>query len=307
MIGIRLSLFAAHSRGTPLWSPLLLGTSLVAWWSALQSSSITLVGSNVSAWSSIVGGVTVTQGTSANQPTYSSMALNGLPAVVGNGSSTYLRCASFTASAQFTVQVVAMTTTTALGTVISGGSPRMAEYIRLSGNGSPGIIVFHTDASSIGISGTSTSGVNMACVACSMVSPTTLSLRLNDGGLGTATLTKTPNSGVCQLDLLDFVGGTNRFAGALSDVIYVNRAVTTTERQKLAAYSAWSYGLQGSLDASNPYRSAPPRASLLEMEQWADEQRWRIIDLAANLERARRIYTPPRRLIVPDGGWRIAA
>lgn len=303
---------ARRLGGRILWSPLLLGSSLAAWWSALQSSSITLAGSNVTAWASIVGGISATQVTGANQPTYAASGLNGLPTISFNGSSSYMT-ANVAQSASWSVQAVASTASLAsYGSIITSDNDpaRMAQYLRIETGGAIGSITFNTGGS-FSLAATSTTVLTNTPFVCAAIRSATvqsIAAYLNDGGQGSATPTGTAQALTQVIRLGAQTNTPSLFLnGKISDLILVNRALTTLERQKMAASRAWAFGVQSSLDASTPYRSSPPRASLAELEQWADEHGWRVIDLAAHREQARRIYTPPRLLIVPHHGWRIAA
>jgi hypothetical protein len=46
--------------------------------------------------------------------------------------------------------------------------------------------------------------------------------------------------------------------GAIGEVLVYNVALTDTQRQKVEGYLAWKWGLQGSLPAGHPYKSAAP-------------------------------------------------
>ena len=83
---------------------------LAAWYDASKASSITLNGSNVSSWADLSGnGRDATQATAANQPSYSTAALNGKNVVVAQDSSRTLKTAAFQAGLPQTVFVVAST------------------------------------------------------------------------------------------------------------------------------------------------------------------------------------------------------
>lgn len=85
-------------------------TGLALWFDASKSSSITLNGSNVSSWADLSGnGRNATQATAANQPSYSTAALNGKNVVVAQDSSRTLKTAAFQAGLPQTVFVVAST------------------------------------------------------------------------------------------------------------------------------------------------------------------------------------------------------
>jgi hypothetical protein len=72
------------------------------------------------------------------------------------------------------------------------------------------------------------------------------------GGSGTVGFT------AAQSTLLMFPGNNDLFRGDFGECIIVSGPVTTDELQKTSGYLAWQWGLQGSLDAAHPYKSAPP-------------------------------------------------
>ncbi|WP_159728365.1 hypothetical protein [Methylosinus sp. Ce-a6] len=292
---------AAALSQRPLWSPLLLGASLAAWWSALESSSITLAGANVPAWASIVGGISATQATGAVQPIYAAAGINSRPSLTFGSRwlDTPLNCSSVprTVAALHVVNNIA-TYQTIIGGVASGGYQ---------------VQVRAADGFAAIVKGI-TVEVGHATIPC-VAGAVSVDIAAYDGaaygfahngseaGSGSASVVFT--STTSEIGTRNV--GAETYTGNIGMIVVLNAVLDTVTRQKLESYMAWQYGAASSLPAAHPYKNAPPRASLDEMERWADERGWRVIDLAANRERARRIYTPPRRLIVPDGGWRIAA
>ena len=80
-VGAGLSLSGGVGRvlAERYWTPELLGSDLVLWLDAADASTITLNGSTVSQWNDKSGnGRNATQATSANQPVYTTNAINGL-------------------------------------------------------------------------------------------------------------------------------------------------------------------------------------------------------------------------------------
>jgi hypothetical protein len=297
---------AALSAGAPLWTPLLLGASLTAWWSALQSSSITLATSNVSAWSSIVGGITATQATGANQPTYSATGFDGSrPSINFDAAPKYLVNTTIAAMAQpITIAAVFRYATQSQFSIILG----------LDSTGLGNRIVLFSFRPETYFAPTMYAGANVVTSAAYSNGQKYVQVASFNGSASTSSLNGSL-SGTFNPGAYGGIGGAlisgataaTAFIGGIGEVCYITAALGTVSHQKLEGYQAWKWGLQSSLPADHPYKSTPPRASLAECEQWADEQGWRVIDLAANRERARRIYAPPRRLIVPDHGWMIAA
>ena len=74
--------------GRVAWTPLNL-PSLVAWWDAQDAAHISLSGSNVTSWTDKKGGVVASQGTGANQPTWSATARNGKPGITFASASSH--------------------------------------------------------------------------------------------------------------------------------------------------------------------------------------------------------------------------
>ncbi|MDF3932925.1 hypothetical protein [Pseudomonas citronellolis] len=54
--------------------------------------------------------------------------------------------------------------------------------------------------------------------------------------------------------------GTAQSLGDYAEVIYIQGALSDSDRQKLEGYLAWAWGLSSSLPAGHPYRTAPPAA-----------------------------------------------
>lgn len=78
----------------PLWSPLMLGASLLAWWTADTAGLITLNGTAVTSWKDVVAGYDAVQGVSAARPLYSATSFNGVPSVTFDGTDDELTLAS---------------------------------------------------------------------------------------------------------------------------------------------------------------------------------------------------------------------
>lgn len=72
--------FAASS-----WTPADLGASLLGWWDAEDSSTLTLSGAAVTTWLDKVAGYSATQSTGSAKPTYSATSFNGRPGITFDG------------------------------------------------------------------------------------------------------------------------------------------------------------------------------------------------------------------------------
>lgn len=78
----------------PVYDPLSLGPNLLAWWTADNATSLTLVGSQASAWRDVKNGFEVAQTTSSARPTFASDGFGGAPALVFDGTDDCLQANS---------------------------------------------------------------------------------------------------------------------------------------------------------------------------------------------------------------------
>lgn len=86
---------ALGGAGVKPFTPLVLGSSLLAWWRA--DAGVTLNGSNVSAWADQSGnGKTLAQTSAASQPLYEATGLNGFSCLTFNGTSSIMSTAHLT-------------------------------------------------------------------------------------------------------------------------------------------------------------------------------------------------------------------
>ncbi|NJL06862.1 MAG: hypothetical protein HC900_00310 [Methylacidiphilales bacterium] len=72
------------------WSPLSLGASLLAWWTAERADLMTLSGAQVSSWRDVVAGYDAAQATGTRRPTYSATSFGGGPGLTFDGVDDYL-------------------------------------------------------------------------------------------------------------------------------------------------------------------------------------------------------------------------
>jgi hypothetical protein len=84
MLDTRLAAYIAASSGGG-WSPLALGSSLLAWWDAERSDLITQSGGLVSSWKDIIGAYNVTQGSGSLRPIWSATSFNNRPGIAFDG------------------------------------------------------------------------------------------------------------------------------------------------------------------------------------------------------------------------------
>lgn len=80
------------------WTPLALGSKLVAWWDAERSDTITRSGGLVSSWRDVVGGYNMAQSSASLKPVYSATSFNGRPGLTFDGADDVLLFTGFPAS-----------------------------------------------------------------------------------------------------------------------------------------------------------------------------------------------------------------
>lgn len=74
------------------WTPLNLGSSLYAWWTADRADLITLSGASIASWRDVVAGYDAVQVLGTSQPSYSATSFNGAPAATFDGIADELTC-----------------------------------------------------------------------------------------------------------------------------------------------------------------------------------------------------------------------
>lgn len=72
------------------WTPLVLGSDLLAWWDA--GAGISLSGSSVTAWADRKGGYLAEQSLSGSRPLWSETSFNGAPGVTFDGNDDEVTC-----------------------------------------------------------------------------------------------------------------------------------------------------------------------------------------------------------------------
>ncbi len=114
MLGLGLSSWqaAARIRGGP---QAMLGPALLGFWDAERVDRMTLAGSNVTSWTDLINGYTVSQATSGFKPLWESTSFGGRPGVRFDGTDDYLEMApSPLPSGSAPYEVWALVTQTAL-------------------------------------------------------------------------------------------------------------------------------------------------------------------------------------------------
>jgi len=232
------------------------------WYDAADSSSVTVTGSNVTAWRDKSGnGRNASPTTGAFQ--YVS-AFNGsyptLSSSISGGNGQIASIPSFTLSNPSTLFAVIQNRGLNSGTntfpylfnVGSGGNRAYAyAYNQTTTPGSFRISTGSPGTGNIDVA-TAVDTTTAQVFTMQMDVPSTLSY--TNGNL----ISTTTNSGApvnsSTLNIGGSGGGTNeRWTGHFCEFIIINNQISTTQRQQIEGYLAWKWGIQGRLPTNHPY------------------------------------------------------
>lgn len=245
--------------GAKLWRPDELQTSLALWLDAEDTNTITLNGSTVSQWGDKSGNNRhATQATASNQPTYTTSGLNGKNVLTfSNSSGTHLSIPSGV-SDYFPYQsafiVYSDTSTAGYVTPLGGkygGNTTGAAYHGHQFNTQ----LFNTTYTS----SETRNGDNFK----------------NGYNIGDGTSTARPitpaifsyiSTGQFDVDRRFQVIGADAstpisraITGLIAEVLILENAASTSDRQKTEGYLAWKWELEADLPSGHPYKSTPPK------------------------------------------------
>lgn len=242
----KLSGYGASARRQ--WTPAQLSTAL--WLDAADTSTITLNGATVSQWNDKSGnGRNFSQTTAVNQPTYSAAAFNAKAVVIfdGNDVMTFTGQTGLNANA-FSVMLVAYETSAVnYAGLLSAHSGIGNDYQRTDAfavetGASPTCFGFIIANASVAVSGSKPS----TAAVLSAVKDGTALLAARDGTAVTGTAPSVTYSNITGGFVLGgrYTSGVsgNYLNGAIAEVIALNSALSTVDRQKLEGYLAWKWG-----------------------------------------------------------------
>ncbi|MFM1863979.1 MAG: Cyanophage [Pseudomonadota bacterium] len=251
------------AKDTLPWSPADLGPALALWFDADDASTLILNGSTISEWRDKSGNNRhASQNSAAEQPTYTLNGLNGMPVVTFDGGDRLALLNPFISSAGISSVVLFNPSS-----VTGGGAIWEGHHVVLSSKG--GFVqdfAIGVRASQISIyaeTGSNrevragTAGVNQTVIAYGQANATSVQASLNGGNISTAAgLGNTLQiTGIGQ-DPVELYGPW--FIGFVSEIVIVDGALSTPDRQRLEGYLAHKWGLAGSLPAGHPWKAAAP-------------------------------------------------
>ena len=228
-----------------------LNAFMICW---LRSDAyVTYSGSNVSAWMDQSGqGYNATQSNSANQPSLVTGAINGLPTISFNGSSSFMQFPTgFNNFAQglSIFLVVKPAATTALSQILNLGTGSSNDYnLGIEINSSTEAEYFvYTGAGSGMTSVSYGSAITATAQLIEVIQTGTSATILTDGAnpVTNASMNSIPEptTGRTNSYLGQASGGGNFFNGEIAEVIIFNTALTTAQRQSIENYLISKFNL----------------------------------------------------------------
>ena len=247
----------------PVWTPAKL-SNLSLWLDAADASTITLNGSTVSQWSDKSGNARdFSQATSANQPAYSTNALNGKNVInfVSTDSLTRTTAIPFNDLGNNSLYIVGNRT---------GRSNNYSVVLVIQRAAFRGRnILFEYGSVNAGKWGTYTNtdvpsplgAVGASYKICEMIADQTADTYLfyQDGtsqGSGGAVTTNVPFN-----NTVSYIGNDQNNAwleGNVAEVIFCDEKNSDADRQRIEGYLAWKWGLTNNLPANHPYKNIAP-------------------------------------------------
>lgn len=253
-------IFALNFANSVPWTPLNLGSALVAWWDAQAASSTSLSGSSVISWTDKVGGIVASQGTSGNRPTFSPTARNGKPGLVFASASSQrllFNPAGLPTSAR-TVSVAGFAHTFDSGRVIFAyGQSSGGAGFNIFAN--PTVTFYDNSTAATSAEGWSNAD-RFATIGYN--GSNTLSIKV-DGGI-VENFAQAIFTADVQGTIGDFVTGSGApWDGSAQQILLTNRLLTATEQAQIEGWESWYDGKAGAnLPVNDPYKTAPPLTSV---------------------------------------------
>jgi hypothetical protein len=256
-------------------------SGLQLWLDAADASTFTLSsGSNVSTWIDKSGSNSSLSNTTSNPPIF--ITYNGYPTVsfrgTLSGTSNVLSNQTFSvAPANISIFIVTQELQNGPGGYIHPGILTIFPN-PLSGNdyrdgltidgGNTSSVIFEVYGGSGTITGIEYSGSGLTPRGVYSVVNTSNVMFGYANGTQWGTNTFTFNATNVGIALgMRYTGGSLRvdngasaFDGNISEVILYNTALNTTQRQQIEGYLAWKWGLQSTLPAGHPFKTAAPTA-----------------------------------------------
>jgi hypothetical protein len=250
--------------GAAAWTPLKLGSALVAWWDA--SYGITESGGLVSSWKDRIGQYDIAQSSGSLKPVYSATAINGQPGVTFDGVDDYMVLAPVPAAfplADADGAIMALIDQTRLGS--DGGTASIGGYGSGAVNGgrvfdrwvSSGNNRFRVTNQAVTAPNTSVD-FSGPCAVGGLFTATAFSDRANGVTTGTTSSAQTTANTRIRLAAGTSTSVTGYLQGSYGHFLVVSGALSTADLERLEAWLLWSVGQQAKLPSTHTYRNRRP-------------------------------------------------
>jgi hypothetical protein len=246
-----------HGTAKKLFSPSEV-SNMKLWLDAADSSTITHSSNAVSQWSDKSGNNKhATQSTADNKPTLTSSVLNGKSVISFDGSNDYLTASALNISQPYSIFVVAKTT---------GGSGRDYIFDGVTNDSHRSMVALNKSGTvqiqaSIGVWSNSNISTPAGYFTFSSIYNGTNGLvgingtTVSSFNTGSRNLSNGLRIGANWTANGDFLGGD------IAELLIVDAALNTSDRQSIEGYLAHKWGLTGSLPSSHPHKLGAPTAS----------------------------------------------
>jgi hypothetical protein len=254
--------FLGQLGGGILWTPAQITTAL--WLDAADSSTITLNGSTVSQWSDKSGNTRdFSQATAANQPAYSTNALNGKNVInfVSVDSLTRSSAIPFNDLGNNSLYIVGNRTGRAnsysVSLIIMRAVQRSRNILFEFGPNNAGKWGTYTNADTPSPLGT----VNANYKICEMIADqaTNTYLFYQDGTSQGSNGSVNANTPV--FTTTSYIGNdlnNSWLDGNVAEIIFCDEKNSDADRQRIEGYLAWKWGLTANLPNDHPFKVSPP-------------------------------------------------
>ena len=251
-----------NARPIP-WTPAALGSALLCWFDASYLPSLTFIGSNVSSWVDRMSGLSTSQATGANQPVWSASARNGKPGLTFSNQSLVSGAQTVLPSGG----AIATMMVAGYGNVNNSSSSFAFGWGSASAGKLRGMEIVSGKLTTSFYSNDHTTTSNWYQTdrfyleyLDATTSPNSI-IYADDILVGSAALTTLSTTASTSFRIGLSAAG-SAFVGTLQQILIMNRAPTTPERQKLAGWESWIDGKAGSnLPIGHPYKLRPPYVS----------------------------------------------
>jgi hypothetical protein len=246
-------------------------SSMQLWLDAADATTLTVAsGSNISAWADKSGqSNNVSQATANNQPTSytSGNGLTGMRFVAGSGGNWFrgILNTPITTTTMTAYTVLAMNTNTqAYGRALSLSPLNSNDFFgggaNFARNNTATQLI--NEANSGGVA--SSIALSTLTVVGTVIDGTNQYQYMNGTNTASRSLSMTFNVarvGVGFQAYAEVSGSSDRWDGAVNEVLVFNRALSTDDRQTVEGYLAWKWGLQGNLPTAHPYKFLSPASN----------------------------------------------